>query len=132
VGVGVHVPSMTFYHLLKIIRMACPSITFNCVKTWSFFNTTFSNPFSLDVLIFNSFKVSLQGILSIPTHAFLVCVQINYFCNYKCECPLWHLVKMICSCINNYKVVCSCICNLYLSIYLDENDDEKNIYINHF
>ncbi len=104
VGVGVHVPSMTFYHLLKTIRMACPSITFNCVNTWSFFNIAFSNPSSLDVLIFNSFKVSLQGILSIPTHAFVVCVQINYFCNYRCECPLWHLVKMI----------CSCICNLYL------------------
>jgi hypothetical protein len=102
---------------------------------WSFFNTTFSNPSSLDVLIFNSFKVSLQGISSIPTHAFVVCVHINYFCNYKCECLLWHLVKMICSHINNYKIVCSCICNLYLwvmSIYLNENDDEKCIYINHF
>ncbi len=38
----------------------------------------------------------------------------QFFCNYRCECPLWHLVKMICNRINNYKVVCSCICNLYL------------------
>jgi hypothetical protein len=27
VGVGVHVPLMTFYHLLKTIQVACPSIT---------------------------------------------------------------------------------------------------------
>jgi hypothetical protein len=25
---------------------------------------------------------SLQGILSIPTHVFVTCVQINHFCNY--------------------------------------------------
>jgi hypothetical protein len=60
--------------------------------------------------------ISLQGILSIPIEAFVTCVQINHFCNYRCKCPLWHLVKMTCSHINNHKMVCSCIRNLYLRL----------------
>jgi hypothetical protein len=33
---------------------------------------------------------------------------------YRCNCPLWHLVKLIYSYITNYKVVYSCICDLDL------------------
>ncbi len=40
--------------------------------------------------------------------------QINHFCDYGCDYLLWHLVKLTCSRINDYKLVCSCICNLYL------------------
>jgi hypothetical protein len=60
----------------------------------------------------------LQRILSIPTHAFVTFVQINYFCDFKYDCPLWHSVKMINSHIDDYKVVCNCICNLYLQLML--------------
>jgi hypothetical protein len=55
---------------------------------------------------------TLQGILSIPTHAFVTCAQINNFYDY----PPWHLVRTTCSHINDYKMVCSCICNLYLQL----------------
>ncbi len=41
VCVGVHVPSMTFYHLLQTIQVACLYVIFNCVNTWSFFNISF-------------------------------------------------------------------------------------------
>jgi hypothetical protein len=54
---------------------------------------------------------SLQGILSIPTHTFVTCVQINHFFYYWCDYPPWHHGKTTCSCKNNQKVVCSCICN---------------------
>jgi hypothetical protein len=57
---------------------------------------------------------SLQGILSIHTHAFMTSVQINHFCDFRYDYLLWHLVKMISSHINDYKVVCNCICNLHL------------------
>jgi len=56
----------------------------------------------------------LQRILSIPTHAFVTFVQINYFCKFKYDCSSWHSVKLIDNRINDYKVVCNCICNLYL------------------
>jgi hypothetical protein len=29
--------------------------------------------------------LTLQRILSIPTHLFATCVQINHFCNYQCN-----------------------------------------------
>jgi hypothetical protein len=60
----------------------------------------------------------LQGILSIPTHAFATFVQINHFYDFRYDCPLWHLVKLISSRINNYKMVCGYICNLYLWLML--------------
>ncbi len=59
---------------------------------------------------------TLQGTMSIPIHAFVTYVQINHFCDYRCNYPLWHLLKTTCSCINDYKVVSSCICNLNLQI----------------
>jgi len=34
-------------------------------------------------------KDSLQGFLSIPTHTFTTCVQINHFFDYWCD-PSWH------------------------------------------
>jgi hypothetical protein len=33
---------------------------------------------------------SLQGILSIPTHMFVTCVQINHFFYYWCDYLPWH------------------------------------------
>jgi len=59
-------------------------------------------------------KISLQIIISIPTHVFTTCVQINHFCNYRCKCLAWHLVKMTYSCIKDHRVIYSCICNLDL------------------
>ncbi len=50
------------------------------------------------------------------SHAFMTYVQINHFGNYRCDCLLWHLVKMAYDHINNYKMVWSCICNLYLQL----------------
>ncbi len=38
---------------------------------------------------------SLQGILSISTHAFATYVQINHFCDYRCNNLPWHLVKKV-------------------------------------
>jgi hypothetical protein len=35
-----------------------PCVDFKCIMTSSFYNTTFSLPFSFDVLIFNFFKTS--------------------------------------------------------------------------
>jgi hypothetical protein len=61
-------------------------------------------------------SISLQGILSIPTHVFATSIQINHFYNFRYDCPPWHLLKMTGSRINDYKVVCSCICNLYLQL----------------
>jgi hypothetical protein len=61
---------------------------------------------------------TLQGILSISTDAYATSIQINHFCNYKCDYLPWHLVNMTCNCINEYKVVCSYICNLYLQLML--------------
>jgi hypothetical protein len=75
-------------------------------------------------------NVSLQGILSIPTHAFATCVQINHFCDFKSNCPPWHLVKTIGSHVNDHKVVCSCICNLYLQLMsIWKKMNMKNIFI---
>ncbi len=51
-------------------------------------------------------------------HAFAACVQINHFCNYRYDCPLWYLIKMTCTHINNYKVVCNYICDLDLQLIL--------------
>jgi len=53
-----------------------------------------------------------------PIPTFVTFVKINHFCNFKYNNPLSHLVKMICSHINDYKVVCSCTCNLYLQLML--------------
>jgi len=33
---------------------------------------------------------TIQGIMSIPTHVFMTCVQINHFCDYQCNHPTWH------------------------------------------
>ncbi len=49
--------SITLCHFSNIFQMACPSITFNSAKHPHFCYTTFSLPFSLEVLI-NSFKAS--------------------------------------------------------------------------
>jgi hypothetical protein len=49
---------ITLYHLLKTFCVACPFVTFNCAKMFSLCNTTFLVPFSLDVPIFTSFKIS--------------------------------------------------------------------------
>jgi hypothetical protein len=62
--------------------------------------------------------LTLQGIQSIPIHAFATFIQINHFCDFKYDYPLWHLVKMTSSLINDYKMVCNCICNLYLQLML--------------
>jgi hypothetical protein len=35
----------------------------------------------------------LQRIMPIPTHAFVTSVQINHFCDFRYDYPLWHLVK---------------------------------------
>jgi len=35
----------------------------------------------------------LQRILSIPTHVFMTFVQINYFCDFKYDCPFVALGK---------------------------------------
>ncbi len=69
------------------------------------------------VAIFATFA-SLQGILSIPIHAFATSVQINHFCDFRYDCPLWHLVKTTDSHLNDYKVVCSCIWNSYLQLMM--------------
>jgi len=41
----------------------------------------------------------LQRIMSIPTHAFVTSIQINHFCDFRYDCPPWHLVKTIGNCI---------------------------------
>ncbi len=69
------------------------------------------------VAIFATFH-SLQGILSIPTHAFVTFVQINNSYDFRYDYPPWHLVKMTSSHINDNKVVCNCICNSYLQLML--------------
>jgi len=51
------------------------------------------------------------------------------FCDYRCEYPLYHLVKTTCNHINKYKVVCNCICHLHLQLM---SKDEKYTYIIHF
>jgi hypothetical protein len=71
---------------------------------------------------------SLQGILFIPTHAFVISVQINHFYDFRYDYPMWHLVKMINSRINNYKPHMQLI--LVINVDLDEN--EKYIYIINF
>jgi hypothetical protein len=58
----------------------------------------------------------LQKIMSIPTHAFVTSFRINHFCDFRYDCPPWHLVKVTGNCIYDYNVVCSCICNLYLQL----------------
>jgi len=70
--------------------------------------------------------------MSISTHAFAIYVQINHFCNYRCDCPFWHLVKMICSCTNNYKMICNLHMQLILVINVNLDENEKYIYIIHF
>jgi hypothetical protein len=54
--------------------------------------------------------------MSNSIHAFATCVQINIFViiNVIVNYLLWHIVKMIYSCINEYKVICSCMCDLDL------------------
>jgi hypothetical protein len=44
--------------------------------------------------------------------------QLTIFVTMGATYFLWHLVKLTCSCINDYKVVCSCICKLYLWLML--------------
>jgi hypothetical protein len=39
--------------------------------------------------------MALQGILSIPIHAFVTSVQINHFCDFIYDSPLWQLVKQL-------------------------------------
>jgi hypothetical protein len=76
---------------------------------------------------------SLQGILSIPIHAFVTFIQINHFCKYKYDYLLWHLRKMTCNHINDSKVVCNYICDLSVTdVNLDENKNEEYIFIIHF
>jgi hypothetical protein len=60
--------------------------------------------------------LTLQGIQSISTCAFATFIQINHFCDFKYDYPLWHLVKMTNSRINDYKIICNYICNLYLQL----------------
>lgn len=47
--------SMTFCLFFNTFPMACPFFVFNYAKTFSFCSTSFSLPFSLEVLVFNSF-----------------------------------------------------------------------------
>jgi hypothetical protein len=75
---------------------------------------------------------TLQWIMSNSTHAFVIYVQINHFCNYKCDYPPWHLVKMTCSCMNNYKVICNLHMQLILVINVNLDENEKYTYIIHF
>ncbi len=56
--------------------------------------------------------------MSIPTHAFATCFQIDHFYDYICDYLLRHLVKTNGSHINDYKVICNCICNLNLRLML--------------
>lgn len=51
---------------------------------------------SLDKFIIpiNLSHVPLQEMMSISTHVFATCVQVNHFCDYQCNYPLWHHVKM--------------------------------------
>jgi hypothetical protein len=70
---------------------------------------------------------TLQGIMSIPIHAFVTYVQINHFYEYRCDYPLWHLVKTTCH-INDYKVVCGCICNLNLQLMSILMKMKMNLY----
>lgn len=53
---GVNAHSITLCRLLRTFRMACPSMAFNYVNTFSICNITFSFPFSLDFLVFKFFK----------------------------------------------------------------------------
>jgi hypothetical protein len=55
---GVDVLSITFCHNFENVLMVCPFIGFNCAKTSSLYNMTFSFPSSLDLTIFNFFKAS--------------------------------------------------------------------------
>ncbi len=67
-----------------------------------------------------------------PMHLWLF-VEINHLCNFRYNNPLWHLVKMTCSHINDYKVVCSCIWNLYLHLMLIWMKMKmKNTFVIHF
>jgi hypothetical protein len=59
---------------------------------------------------------NIIGILSIPTHASVTSIQIYHFCDFRYDCPPWHLVKTTSSQINDYKMVYNCICNLYLQL----------------
>jgi len=67
--VGLLVPSLKLCQHFKRLRMACLSIDFNPTNTSSFYKTTMSDPFSFDVLVFNSHNVShnLLLISSLPT-----------------------------------------------------------------
>jgi hypothetical protein len=82
--------------------------------------------FSQKVIIIH-IKVIVQGILFTLTQAFATCVQINYFCDYKCDYLSCHLVQMTCSLINNYKVVLELHIQLIFAtnVNLDENENEK-------
>jgi hypothetical protein len=69
---------------------------------------------------------TLQGIMSISTHAFATYVQINHFCNYRCDYLPQHSIKTTCCRITITKwFKFSCICNLYLrtNVDLDENEN---------
>jgi hypothetical protein len=54
--------------------------------------------------------------MSIPTHAFATHVQIDHFCDYRCDYLLCHVVKTTINHLNDYKVICNCICNLNLRL----------------
>ncbi len=76
-----------------------------CIVIWKF------------IISFIDYNLSLQGILSIPTHAFATFIQINCFCDFRYDYPSRHLVKrLVVSHINNDKVVCSCIYLILLII----------------
>jgi hypothetical protein len=77
-------------------------------------------------------EISLQGIFSIPTHAFAKSVQIHHFCDFRYDCFLWHLVKIIIGRINDYKVVLQLHMQFILVTNVDLDENEKYTYIIHF
>jgi hypothetical protein len=56
---------MKLCHLFKTFQLACPLVDFNYSKTTSHCNVACFECFSLEIFVFNSFKVS-------PSHSFNV------------------------------------------------------------
>jgi hypothetical protein len=65
------------------VLVVCPFIAFNCVKTFSFYNMTFSIPSSLDVKVFNFFKASQSWSFKVSSWEILSRLVILWFA-YTC------------------------------------------------
>lgn len=63
---------------------------------------------SLGSSILQFLFLTLQGIMSIAIHVFMICVQINHLYDFHFNLALWQMVKITYNCIFYFKVVLNC------------------------